>query len=52
MTGLQLIELVDELVKQPHESEWVEFKKNFHSEQEIGEQSSALSNVDKLGNLM
>lgn len=39
-----LINLVDQLVKQPHESEWVEFKLNFHSEKEIGERISALAN--------
>lgn len=44
MTKQQLIELLNDLVKQPHESEWVEFKQNFHSEQEIGERLSALSN--------
>jgi predicted HTH transcriptional regulator len=44
MTEQQLIELIDELVKQPQESEWVEFKLNFHSEQEIGERISALAN--------
>jgi len=44
MNDQQLIELLNELVKQPHESEWVEFKLNFHSEQEIGERISALSN--------
>lgn len=44
MNETQLIELINELVKQPHESEWVEFKLNFHSEQEIGERISALSN--------
>ena len=44
MNDQQLIELVNELVKQPNESEWVEFKLNFHSEQEIGERISALSN--------
>lgn len=44
MNDQQLIELLDELVKQPHESEWVEFKLNFHSCEEIGEQISALSN--------
>ncbi|WP_373330993.1 ATP-binding protein [Salmonirosea aquatica] len=40
----QLIELIEELVKQPNESEWVEFKLNFHSPEEIGERLSALSN--------
>ncbi len=40
----QLKELLNELVKQPNESEWVEFKLNFHSAEEIGERISALSN--------
>ncbi|MCF8348669.1 MAG: putative DNA binding domain-containing protein [Bacteroidales bacterium] len=44
MNELQLIELLNELVKQPQESEWVEFKLNFHSPEEIGERISALSN--------
>jgi ATP-dependent DNA helicase RecG len=44
MTEQQLIELLNELVKQPHESEWVEFKLNFHSPEEIGTRISSLSN--------
>lgn len=44
MKEVQLIELINELVKQPNESEWVEFKLNFHSAEEIGERLSALSN--------
>jgi len=44
MNETQLIALVNELVKQPNESEWVEFKLNFHSPEEIGERLSALSN--------
>ena len=36
--------MLEELVKQPKESEWVEFKHNFHSAEEIGERISALSN--------
>jgi ATP-dependent DNA helicase RecG len=44
MTNDQLIQLINDIVKQPNESEWVEFKLNFHSEQEIGERISALSN--------
>lgn len=44
MKEQQLIELLNNLVKQPKESEWVEFKQNFHSEQEIGERISALAN--------
>lgn len=44
MNKEQLIILLEDLVKQPNESEWVEFKHNFHSPQEIGERISALSN--------
>lgn len=44
MNTTQLINLLNELVKQPNESEWVEFKHNFHSPEEIGERISALSN--------
>jgi predicted HTH transcriptional regulator len=44
MTEHQLRDLLSELIKQPHESEWVEFKRNFHSNEEIGERISALSN--------
>ena len=44
MNNEQLKSLIDDLVKQPNESEWVEFKLNFHSEEEIGERISALSN--------
>ena len=44
MNEQRLKELINELIKQPHESEWVEFKLNFHSEQEIGENISSLAN--------
>lgn len=44
MKEKQLHELVKELIKQPKESEWVEFKLNYHSAEEIGERISALSN--------
>lgn len=44
MNKAQLIELLNELIKLPSESEWVEFKLNFHSAEEIGERISALSN--------
>lgn len=40
----QLEILIKDLLKQPKESEWVEFKLNFHSNEEIGERISALSN--------
>lgn len=36
--------LLNHLVALPSESEWVEFKHNFHSKEEIGERISALSN--------
>jgi predicted HTH transcriptional regulator len=41
----QLISLINELTAQPKENEWIEFKHNFHSPEEIGEQISALSNA-------
>ncbi len=44
MTEQQLIEFLDDLVKKPHENEWIEFKLNFHSLDEIGKSISALSN--------
>jgi len=44
MEEAQLKALLEELVKQPNESEWVEFKHNFHSPEEIGQRISALSN--------
>lgn len=44
MNAAQLIDLLHRLVSQPHESEWLEFKLNFHSPEEIGERISALSN--------
>ncbi len=44
MNKIQLKELITELTKQPSESEWFEFKLNFHSAEEIGERISALSN--------
>ena len=44
MTTQQSIELLNELVKSSKENEWIEFKLNFHSEEEIGQRISALSN--------
>jgi predicted HTH transcriptional regulator len=44
MDANQLSRLVESLVSQPTETEWVEFKRNFHSPEEIGEAISALSN--------
>jgi hypothetical protein len=33
----QQIALLNELVAQPRENKWIEFKRNFHSPEEIGE---------------
>jgi ATP-dependent DNA helicase RecG len=46
----ELKKIINELVKQPNESEWVEFKLNFHSEDEIGKCISALSNGASINN--
>lgn len=50
MTETELHKLLDSLVNQPKESEWVEFKVNNSSPQEIGERLSALSNGASLHN--
>ena len=44
MEQVELEKLIAGLVSLPHETEWVEFKHNFHSCEEIGERISALSN--------
>jgi len=44
MTTEELKKTLDSLVALPKETEWVEFKRNFHSPEEIGERLSALSN--------
>ncbi|KUY30700.1 RNA-binding domain-containing protein [Elizabethkingia ursingii] len=44
MNEKDLKKLLEELVQQTQESEWIEFKHNFHSPEEIGERISALSN--------
>ncbi len=44
MEEKKLINIINDLIKQPKESEWVEFKLNYHSAEEIGERISALSN--------
>ncbi|NNH79230.1 transcriptional regulator [Acinetobacter sp. ANC 5380] len=36
--------LVQQLLNEPNEQEWLEFKENFHGPEEIGERISALSN--------
>ncbi len=42
MNETDLKKLLEELVQQPQESEWIEFKHNFHSPEEIGERSSCI----------
>jgi ATP-dependent DNA helicase RecG len=44
IADVHLKELLNELVKQASESEWLEFKHNYHSAEEIGIRLSALSN--------
>lgn len=44
MGNERLSELVHQLVELPHETEWVEFKHNHTTPQEIGEYISAISN--------
>ena len=41
----RLVRLVDELCQLAGETEWVEFKRNYHSAQRIGEYISALANA-------
>lgn len=43
-----LTDTLSRLIALPHETEWVEFKQNFHSPEEIGERISALSNSANL----
>ena len=40
----ELQQLLKALINHPNESEWLEFKLNYHSDHEIGERISALSN--------
>lgn len=46
----ELKKLIDSLTAHPSEAEWFEFKKDFHSREEIGERISALSNSACLQN--
>ena len=43
--------LIDILLVKNKETEWIEFKENFHSKEEIGERLSALSNSAFLCNM-
>jgi predicted HTH transcriptional regulator len=44
MTEIELKSLIKELVSYSQETEWLEFKLNFHFNEEIGERLSALAN--------
>ena len=44
MVYKDFVKLVDALRQRPKETEWLEFKENFHSKEEIGECISAISN--------
>ena len=51
MENLEL--LINELVKQPNETGWLEFKENYKDSQMIGEDICALANAAALaGNLL
>ncbi|MDP1559247.1 MAG: ATP-binding protein [Nitrosomonas sp.] len=50
MNTEQVKDLFKSLVERPHESEWIEFKQNFHSPDEIGQALSALANSACLHN--
>lgn len=50
MNNDQILKLIHAMTDKPCESEWVEFKHNFHSPDEIGERISALSNSACLHN--
>ena len=44
MTEDELVILLERIIKQSRESEWVEFKLNYHSAEELGQMLSGLSN--------
>lgn len=50
MEEIELKSLIKELVTYSQETEWLEFKLNFHSNEEIGERISALANGACLNN--
>ena len=44
MNAPELTALLDRLRGEPHETEWLEFKKNYYEPQVLGEYLSALAN--------
>lgn len=51
MEYLDFKKLIDALTRKPKETEWLEFKHNFHSKEEIGKRISALSNSAYLSSM-
>ncbi len=51
MEYIDFKKLIDSLTAKPKETEWLEFKHNYHSKEEIGERISALSNSAFLCNM-
>lgn len=51
MEYLDFKRLIDSLLFRNKETEWIEFKENFHSQEEIGQRISALSNSAFLCNM-
>ncbi len=51
MEYLDFKKLIDALVARPKETEWIEFKHNFHFKEEIGERISAIANSAYLCNM-
>ena len=50
MTDIELKEFLKFITQEYSENEWIEYKHNFHSKEEIGERISALSNSACLNN--
>lgn len=48
MDNIELKKIIEKFVNLPQETEWIEFKENFHSPEEIGERISAISNSARL----
>ena len=51
MEYLDFKKLIDALVARQNETEWIEFKHNFQSNEEIGERIKALANSAYLCNM-
>ncbi len=50
MDNSELVTLIDRLCREPHETEWLEFKRNHYEPELIGEYLSALANATCLSN--